>query len=42
VNGLFAPEEGAIEHIGLDHLPHISTFIADWVTDTVSELPRKD
>lgn len=30
---VFTPEEGATEHIGLDHLPHVSTFIADWVTD---------
>ncbi|MGY1743472.1 MULTISPECIES: hypothetical protein [unclassified Blastococcus] len=26
------------EHIGLDHLPYVSTFIADWVADTFSEL----
>ena len=31
------PEEGATEHIGLDHLPHVSTFIADWVADTFAE-----
>jgi dienelactone hydrolase len=31
---VFTPEEGATEHIGLDHLPHVSTFIADWVADT--------
>ena len=31
---LFTAEEGATEHIGLDHLPHVSTFIADWVADT--------
>ncbi len=30
---VFTPEEGATEHIGLDHLPHVSTFIADWVAD---------
>ena len=28
---VFTPEEGATEHIGLDHLPHVSTYIADWV-----------
>ena len=28
---VFTPEEGATEHIGLDHLPHVSVFIADWV-----------
>ncbi|QJY48840.1 alpha/beta hydrolase family protein [Pseudonocardia broussonetiae] len=28
---IFTPEEGATEHIGLDHLPHVSSWIADWV-----------
>ena len=37
---VFTPEEGATEHIGLDHLPHVSTFIADWVADTFAELDR--
>ena len=37
---VFTPEEGATEHIGLDHLPHVSTFIADWVADTFDELKR--
>ncbi|MFD0689657.1 alpha/beta hydrolase family protein [Actinomadura fibrosa] len=37
---IFTPEEGATEHIGLDHLPHVSTFIADWVTDTFTELGK--
>jgi dienelactone hydrolase len=32
---VFTPEEGATEHIGLDHLPHVSTVIADWVSDTL-------
>ncbi|HEU5266255.1 MAG TPA: alpha/beta fold hydrolase [Jatrophihabitans sp.] len=31
---VFTADEGATEHIGLDHLPHVSTFIADWVADT--------
>ncbi|MFJ7217588.1 alpha/beta hydrolase family protein [Amycolatopsis sp. NPDC098790] len=31
---VFTPEEGATEHIGLDHLPHVSTYIADWVAGT--------
>jgi len=35
---IFTPDEGAAEHIGLDHLPHVATFIADWVTDTFTEL----
>jgi hypothetical protein len=34
----FTPEEGATEHIGLDHLPYVSTFIADWVADTFADL----
>jgi dienelactone hydrolase len=37
---IFTPEEGATEHIGLDHLPHVSTFVADWVADTFAELAR--
>ncbi|HZB20468.1 MAG TPA: alpha/beta fold hydrolase [Blastococcus sp.] len=37
---VFTPEEGATEHIGLDHLPHVSVFIADWVADTFAELAR--
>jgi pimeloyl-ACP methyl ester carboxylesterase len=37
---VFTPEEGATEHIGLDHLPHVSVFIADWVADTFAELGR--
>jgi len=32
---LFTAEEGATEHIGLDHLSHTSTYIADWVADTL-------
>jgi dipeptidyl aminopeptidase/acylaminoacyl peptidase len=31
---VFTAQEGATEHIGLDHLPHVSAFIADWVADT--------
>jgi alpha-beta hydrolase superfamily lysophospholipase len=37
---LFTAEEGATEHIGLDHLPHVSVFIADWVADTFAEPAR--
>jgi dienelactone hydrolase len=37
---VFTPEEGATEHIGLDHLPYVSSFIADWVADTFAELGR--
>jgi len=36
---VFTPDEGATEHIGLDHLHHVATFIADWVSDTFAELP---
>ena len=35
---VFTPDEGATEHIGLDHFPHVVTYIADWVADTFSEL----
>jgi dienelactone hydrolase len=35
---VFTAEEGATEHIGLDHLPHVSSFIADWVADTFARL----
>jgi fermentation-respiration switch protein FrsA (DUF1100 family) len=37
---IFTLEEGGTEHIGLDHLPYVSTFIADWVADTLAESPR--
>ncbi|WP_326952893.1 alpha/beta hydrolase family protein [Amycolatopsis sp. NBC_01286] len=30
---VFTAGEGASEHIGLDHLGHVSTYIADWVSD---------
>ncbi|RSM38410.1 alpha/beta hydrolase [Amycolatopsis balhimycina DSM 5908] len=32
---IFTAEEGATEHIGLDHLTHTSTYIADWVAGTL-------
>ncbi len=35
---VFTPEEGGAEHVGLDHLPQVSTFVADWVTETFAEL----
>jgi dienelactone hydrolase len=35
---VFTAEEGGAEHIGLDHLPHVSAFIADWVAGTFTEL----
>ncbi|GAA4249423.1 alpha/beta hydrolase family protein [Dactylosporangium darangshiense] len=37
---VFTAEEGATEHIGLDHLPHVSAYIADWVADTFAEFAR--
>ena len=36
---IFTPEEGGAEHIGLDHLPHVSTYVADWVSDAFRSLP---
>jgi dienelactone hydrolase len=36
---VFTPEEGATEHVGLDHLPHVGAFTADWIEDTFAELP---
>ena len=35
---VFTAEEGATEHVGLDHLPHVASFTADWVADTFAEL----
>jgi dienelactone hydrolase len=35
---IFSADEGATEHIGLDHLPHVASFIADWCHDTFREL----
>ena len=36
---IFTRAEGGAEHIGLDHLPHVSTYIADWIADAFAELP---
>ncbi|GIF26985.1 dienelactone hydrolase [Actinoplanes tereljensis] len=33
---VFTPAEGGAEHIGLDHLPYVSVFIADWIAGTLS------
>jgi dienelactone hydrolase len=38
---VFTPHEGATEHIGLDHLPHVGAFTADWISDTLRELDAK-
>ena len=35
---IFTREEGGAEHIGLDHLPHVSAWTADWVADTFAAL----
>lgn len=28
---IFTPEEGGAEHVGLDNLPYVSQFVADWI-----------
>ena len=38
---VFTPDEGATEHIGLDHLPLVSSFVADWVAGTFAELDER-
>jgi dienelactone hydrolase len=35
---IFTPDEGATEHVGLDHLPHVGAFTADWIEDTFREM----
>ncbi|MFT4082587.1 MAG: prolyl oligopeptidase family serine peptidase [Nocardioides sp.] len=35
---IFTPAEGATEHIGLDHLPHVGAYTADWIEDTLAAL----
>jgi len=35
---VFTPEEGATEHVGLDHLPHVGAYTADWIEDTFAEM----
>ncbi len=35
---IFTPEEGGTEHCGLDHLPHVAAFTADWIEDTLADL----
>ncbi|WP_426502335.1 alpha/beta hydrolase family protein [Dactylosporangium sp. McL0621] len=32
---VFTAAEGGAEHIGLDHLSHVSVFIADWIADVL-------
>ncbi|GLY81975.1 alpha/beta hydrolase family protein [Actinoallomurus iriomotensis] len=38
---IFTREEGGAEHIGLDHLSHVSTYIADWAADTFAEVSSR-
>ena len=35
---IFTQEEGAAEHIGIDNLPHVAQFTADWISETFAEL----
>ncbi len=37
---VFTPEEGATEHVGLDHLPHVGAYTADWIEDRFNDLAR--
>jgi dienelactone hydrolase len=38
---VFTAAEGGAEHIGLDHLPAVSTYIADWVSDVFAAVPPR-
>jgi esterase/lipase len=35
---VFTADEGGAEHVGLDHLPYVRDFVADWITETFEEL----
>ncbi len=35
---IFTEEEGGTEHISLDNLPVVGSYIADWISETFSEL----
>ena len=35
---VFTPDEGATEHVGLDHLPHVGAYTADWIEDRFNEM----
>ena len=35
---LFTPDEGGAEHIGIDNLPVVGAFVADWVAETFAEI----
>jgi dienelactone hydrolase len=34
---IFTRDEGGAEHIGLDHLPHVAAYIADWTSDVFGQ-----
>lgn len=36
---IFSQEEGGAEHIGLDNLPYVAQWTADWITETFAEMP---
>ena len=38
---VFTPDEGATEHVGLDHLPHVGAYTADWIEDRFNELASR-
>jgi dienelactone hydrolase len=38
---VFTAREGGAEHVGLDHLPHVSNYVANWVAETFSELAAR-
>lgn len=35
---IFTQEEGGAEHIGIDNMPHVAQFTADWITETFAQL----
>ncbi|KHK97458.1 hydrolase [Microbacterium mangrovi] len=35
---IFTQEEGGAEHIGIDNMPYVGQFTADWVAETFAEL----
>lgn len=35
---IFTATEGGAEHIGLDHLPYVRDYIADWVAETFEQI----
>ena len=35
---IFTQEEGGAEHIGIDNMPYVGQFTADWIAETFAEL----